>query len=181
MRQHICRKIGVGSMGLLCGTILFTVVVLRTKESTRTAGPFAAAPLWARIAERSHSDSVAHPFRVVGDHGVGASPILQERSADILRQEGGDYRFSPARFTARFSPVGVSFTPQATEGDSSASLTLSFREARLGNLILADRRSIAPQVREENRTVVYTRGLIEESYILRDDSLEQVFVLSQLP
>lgn len=60
-------------------------------------------------------------------------------------------------------------------------LSYSLEQVRIGNQIVDRFEDRTPAARVEEREIYYERGVVEERYVLLRDSLEQIFVVRELP
>jgi hypothetical protein len=108
-------------------------------------------------------------------------PVVAPLDGRLTKQEG-TYFYSSTPYGATLSPEGAEFGVAApVERIGAPLIRFTFKECRVGERVWARGGSVAPNVREERREVYYRRGAIEERYTLRDDEVEQDFVIDALP
>lgn len=121
---------------------------------------------------------IATPLEVVhGESDTSKADSL--RGQHIVREMNGVLHYEPGAYTARFSHDAITYC--VNRPDCAGSLTYIFRDAQMGGVLLNASSPASPHVRTVDRSVIYSRGTIEEVYQLGEDALEQSFVISQLP
>ena len=79
----------------------------------------------------------------------------------------------------------TSVGPEASRGSALPAgqprLTYEFLDLKAGATTLAAGGAAVAKFLPEERTLAYSRGAVEERYLLRPDALEQTFVIRSLP
>lgn len=127
---------------------------------------------------RSRTIEVAAP---VPGSGLPKGPFRIDRPVTLF-ENGGTYGFDNASYGATLHFGAVEFGSQERiESIGRPLLQYSLSEIRMGDAVLARGGSVKPEARPGERMVAYGRGAVEEQYFLRDDGLEQVFLIRDLP
>lgn len=112
---------------------------------------------------------------------AGTMAIVLERE-EVLKQREGLYAYNTRHYGATIEKGGVEIaTADEVEGLGSPRLSYKLEEASIAGIVFARGGEAAPTAIVEERAVSYTRGTVEERYLLRKENIEQIFVISELP
>ena len=171
---------------------------LRTPSGSVRRNPTSTStPL---VIERVLSDEVHIPSRPDREHQIpiarpgnenrapwtrlpkGTRESLIAMRQDILKEKEGIFGNNNRHYGVTLGRGSIQFAPNYGPRDTpQPNISYRFTELRVGKEILATGAPVAPVAKPEERAVVYSRGVVEEQYLLGTESLEQTFVIKELP
>jgi fibronectin type 3 domain-containing protein len=109
---------------------------------------------------------------------VGETALRIDREG-ILRERDGEYGFNTARYGITLGSGRIDLSVE--RGLDRPQFSYAFEEIRVGAAVVARGGASAPKAREAGTTVCYDRGTVEEQYVLGPESVEQNFLIRELP
>ncbi len=151
-------------------TPLPSTIAGRTKPATPTA------PLQSLPSRAISAPALGSPSRpsTSANFEIGRDEVLKERDGVF----GYNSRFYGATFDAGAVEIA---TGLILKDIGRPRFSYALEEVRVGGKSICSGGTIGAQADPETRTLSYARGSVEERYILSKESLEQTFVLRELP
>ncbi len=104
---------------------------------------------------------------------------------DLLKKKNGVYGYTSRNYGVTLDRGKVVFATLTDHEDLQdiirPQVTFEFESVRVGNDIIAKGGKTDADISLEDRSVSFERGSVEERYTLHQESLEQGFILSELP
>jgi hypothetical protein len=101
---------------------------------------------------------------------------------DVLRENDGVFGYNSSRYNVTLAEGRVEFGLPAQVGPLGMPLlSYSLGEVRVNDRLWASGGKVPGQAQPSDRSVSFDRGAVEERYVLGRESLEQVFVIRDLP
>ncbi len=121
---------------------------------------------------------------------VDSPPVGQRKLApgspdsrpSVLKEKSGVYGYNSAAYCATFDAGSVTVAlPWQIPGLGQPRLAFKLNEVRVGEQVLTEGHPLAPLLRGEDRALAFSRGAVDEQYVIEAAGVEQRFVISELP
>jgi fibronectin type 3 domain-containing protein len=172
-------------------------VLLSSEAPVVAARPMTPKPARPELPVAQGDDLPVDPFGAPYDDDVllervvrpaprdlppGARESLIAILEDEIREKGGVFGYNSRRYGATLDSNSIEFaTTHRFRKIGSPTLGYALEHVTVGEDVVARGGPAAPKVEPESRTVVYSRGTIDETYTLRPEALEQTIIVRELP